>query len=870
MVVLCLFLPLVMCCRNNRPFDKDRYLESCAIPEELETLSESEEDSLFRKYPYSSRAFYRQAFLNSRDIKSCILLLQVIANSGYFKNDSLKVIHLLNRYYSMGLSMAEDARDVLSLTLNYAKVLPYDHRRLIGEKSFPFAKDLNDTLASQAVFRAIEGIIGPDETQISDDEAKAVLKWCNKGRKCMASAFKDSYPNYRFYLEKLAYSSATIKSPGWQTCADSLLSYTKGKAPDKAEFDRPFRDAYIDALQHGNYGKAEKYLNYYLKEDTDADSVYVPLSKYLPERPYRQFFDDKYANFNIQSYPDHPEMRDYMVDFSHFILYWTEREKMDLQTVCYVEKARLDYQQGDSDYSGWLSRAFYRGVAKLFPTTTYEFIDNYLRAGYLYNSGLVGLLTYQYDNVDARSVYDALLFIKGASEAIPPTLLKSIKQGAPPEIINYVDSIRVLQEGSIFDRHGSERNYLENKIGANVKSILEECIASYSDVRSRLKPTDIAIEFYAAPSFELDGDCSYRAAILCSNYDEPVIVNLCTGSELRDLLLKDRPYSGDSEYRLIVSPLEKYLEGKRNVYFSMDGLLYLCNLSAIPTPGGERLGQVFELKQLTSTRELVSSPDTSRYGSIALFGGIDYSGGKGLAADNARQTGTRGASSKSILRSFKRNDFSPLPFSKQEIDEISGQARLNGVEVRYFTAEDGSEKALKELSGQPLSILHIATHGFYYSQNQSREIDYLNSLNKEDNPLSRCGLLFSGSKETWKGGTCAADGEDGILFGDEIARLDFSNVDLVVLSACRSALGDIGSEGVTGLRQAFKRAGAKSILMALSNVDDKATAFFMTAFYEKLFESKDRREAFDYAVTQMKDSQAYSDPKYWAPFILLD
>ncbi len=479
---------------------------------------------------------------------------------------------------------------------------------------------------------------------------------------------------------------------------------------------------------------------------------------------------------------------------------------------------------------------------------------------------MINQLTYQYNNEDSRCVYDALLFVKGSSEIIPSSILKVVKHQAPQDIIDYVDSLRAYDIAT----RRRETYYLENKIGVNVKSILEECIASYSDVRSRLKPTDIAIEFYSAPSFDFDGDWSYRAAILCSDYEEPVIVDLCTGSELKDLLLNGRPYSGDRAYRLIVSPLEKYLEGKRDVYFSMDGLLYLCNLSAIPTPGGKRLGQEFELKQLTSTRELVSSPDTSRYGSIALFGGIDYSGGKGLVADNARRSGTREASSKSILRSFKRNDFSPLPFSRQEIDEISGYARQNGLDVRYFTAEDGSEKALKELSGQTLSILHIATHGFYYSRNQSREIDYLNRLNREENPLSRCGLLFSGSRETWKGGTCAADGEDGILFGDEIARLDFSNVDLVVLSACRSALGDIGSEGVTGLRQAFKRAGAKSILMALSNVDDKATAFFMSAFYEKLFESQDRREAFDYAVTRMKDIPSYSDPKYWAPFILLD
>lgn len=88
----------------------------------------------------------------------------------------------------------------------------------------------------------------------------------------------------------------------------------------------------------------------------------------------------------------------------------------------------------------------------------------------------------------------------------------------------------------------------------------------------------------------------------------------------------------------------------------------------------------------------------------------------------------------------------------------------------------------------------------------------------------------------------------GILTANDIARLDLSNTDMVVLSACKSGQGKPTSEGLYGLQRAFKKAGVGTLVMSLWNVDDKVTSEFMTAFYEQLVQKANawnKRKAFE-------------------------
>jgi CHAT domain-containing protein len=115
--------------------------------------------------------------------------------------------------------------------------------------------------------------------------------------------------------------------------------------------------------------------------------------------------------------------------------------------------------------------------------------------------------------------------------------------------------------------------------------------------------------------------------------------------------------------------------------------------------------------------------------------------------------------------------------------------------------------------------------------------------------------------------------EDGILTAKEIADVDLRGLDLVVLSACQTGLGDISQgEGVFGLQRGFKKAGAKTILMSLWKVNDDATQILMTQFYKNWLSGQSKRQALLSAQKHLRevDGGIYNEPKYWAAFILLD
>ena len=137
---------------------------------------------------------------------------------------------------------------------------------------------------------------------------------------------------------------------------------------------------------------------------------------------------------------------------------------------------------------------------------------------------------------------------------------------------------------------------------------------------------------------------------------------------------------------------------------------------------------------------------------------------------------------------------------------------------------------------------HLATHGFFAApKSQEREHlfrpgDFMMGVGgerrgaAERNPLTLSGLVLAGANQP-------ADGDGGVLTGEVIAGLDLDHMDLAVLSACQTGLGEAATgEGVFGLQRAFHIAGTKNVVASLWKVDDEATAALMNLFYYHLWE----------------------------------
>ena len=170
------------------------------------------------------------------------------------------------------------------------------------------------------------------------------------------------------------------------------------------------------------------------------------------------------------------------------------------------------------------------------------------------------------------------------------------------------------------------------------------------------------------------------------------------------------------------------------------------------------------------------------------------------------------------------------------------------------------------MHGKAPRILHLATHGFYYTPTEAEEVDYLRGYS---DAMSLSGLIMSGGNAAWRGEELPAGTLGGVLTANSIARLDLSDTDMVVLSACQTGQGNATAEGLYGLQRAFKKAGVGTMVMTLWSVSDKVATEFMIKFYEYLAENNwNKHKAFELAKSQIRSQ--HPDPFYWAAFVMLD
>jgi CHAT domain-containing protein len=107
-----------------------------------------------------------------------------------------------------------------------------------------------------------------------------------------------------------------------------------------------------------------------------------------------------------------------------------------------------------------------------------------------------------------------------------------------------------------------------------------------------------------------------------------------------------------------------------------------------------------------------------------------------------------------------------------------------------------------------------------------------------------------------------------MLWYSDICRVHMP-LDLVVLSACNTALGEaVPGEGFVGLTQAFFSAGSQRVLGTLWPVDDQATSEWMRRFYLALRSTRSPARAMGMAQREMAADPQWKAPYYWAGFVL--
>ena len=410
--------------------------------------------------------------------------------------------------------------------------------------------------------------------------------------------------------------------------------------------------------------------------------------------------------------------------------------------------------------------------------------------------------------------------------------------------VDLMRAINALEENMVYilkksiDSH--ERYLIEDYfVCENINCKLEQYCSK--SVLSNITSNQLLLDFVEYDN----GDKTYIGCFVIPNSKTVKFLNL---GEVLNLNKKNI-------YQSIWSKMESYLTKDKSIFFSTDGILNSLSIEFAEDENGVPISEKFNIHRVFHLSDIVKQS----YGlgdKVVAIGVSDHNSPIGSAENISRGTWT------------------DLPNVEYEMQLINHE--MQGYDFKVFLNDEATEPIISSLSGTPISTLHISTHGFYRSSSDLNEA--AKNPSSDDYHIARrflsagvsdvSGLVLRQGNISWKS-PYILDEHDDLLTADEIELMSFPNLNLTVLSACETGLGEIDSDGVWGLQRAFRIAGAKSLICSLAKVDDYWTAQFMDAFYEQAANGNNIYDSFQSAQRWLR-RELPDNPEIWSSFILIE
>jgi CHAT domain-containing protein/tetratricopeptide (TPR) repeat protein len=489
----------------------------------------------------------------------------------------------------------------------------------------------------------------------------------------------------------------------------------------------------------------------------------------------------------------------------------------------------------------------------------------------------------------------------------------------------------LMNSGSLFSDAGRQKinklkaaaDEVEQKLVARSQVFAEDQkgqAATWKEVREALSANgaDAAVEFVRFPYFDgkkWTDSAHYAALVITPKSETPAFVALGDAAKLEAEPIEQYkawiapPKQDEAGHGVPVAapeaffngfwkPLESALGTAKRVYVAPDGVLNQVSFAVVPSGDGGLLSDRYELRMVNTSADLLRSAAQSRTNTAVLIGNPKFA----MSEDEEQQalaelerapsttepamfasakTGgnkwnnqlSRGLSRSEPGGDCVQSDVLPaLPGTQGEISEIYSMLQKYGWSAEApYTGSRALEEAVKRIHHP--TVLHIATHGFFLSDEHRHANAKDTATRASEDPMLRSGLFFAGATRTICGSTAAANADDGVLTAYEASMLDLEGTELVVLSACETGLGtNLAGEGVFGLRRAFQEAGAGSVLMSMWQVPDEETKRLMELFYQTWLADNNKHEALRIAQHKLRDElrvEGRDRPFYWGAFVLV-